>query len=333
MAIGRRNKRNRDSDNEESFGGRRNKPSQKRRSGVGTFKRNKRNKRRGIPSDRGFDDEVIEDFGKPIISGEGAAGRAIIAADEADTPQSRRDQKRPKAPVLTKPPVVKKPPKLPKPPEKAKEVGGTGAIGRVIVSAYKGLETYINQYPATDSSVKEAGETNIKGYYTGQTVRGHYGNSQTVNAPNNLGGASVVTGTSINFILLIDGSPYTSPQFKDKINRAAAEGNAYFNMSVPIVEINTSDIRPYVDKELFKPQEEYATNVPTAQLDSIVEIVKHVDWICQKTEIEQPLRDGNGDLGAFLTKDEIVGSVSLDDIIAGSNKPPKIRWRQRKNRR
>ena len=139
--------------------------------------------------------------------------------------------------------------------------------------------------------------------------------------------------TSINFILLIDGSPYTSPQFKDKINRAAAEGNAYFNMSVPIVEINTSDIRPYVDKELFKPQEEYATNVPTAQLDSIVEIVKHVDWICQKTEIEQPLRDGNGDLGAFLTKDEIVGSVSLDDIIAGSNKPPKIRWRQRKNRR
>ena len=223
MAIGRRNKRNRDSDNEESFGGRRNKPSQKRRSGVGTFKRNKRNKRRGIPSDRGFDDEVIEDFGKPIISGEGAAGRAIIAADEADTPQSRRDQKRPKAPVLTKPPVVKKPPKLPKPPEKAKEVGGTGAIGRVIVSAYKGLETYINQYPATDSSVKEAGETNIKGYYTGQTVRGHYGNSQTVNAPNNLGGASVVTGTSINFILLIDGSPYTSPQFKDKINRAAAD--------------------------------------------------------------------------------------------------------------
>tara|TARA_B100000029_G_scaffold460865_1_gene492176 strand:+ start:2715 stop:3626 length:912 start_codon:yes stop_codon:yes gene_type:complete len=302
--MARRNRRNRDSDNEESFGGRRNKPSQRRRSGAGTFKRNRRRKQRV--------DDGIDDVGKPII------GRDVV--------------KIPKSPVPTKPPVVKKKPKLPKPPEKAKEVGGTGAIGKVIVSAYKGLDTYINQYPATDSSVKEAGETNIKQYYSGQTVRGHYGNSQTVNAPNDLGGATVVAGTSINFILLIDGSPYTSPQFKEKMNRASSEGNAYFNMSVPIVEINTSDIRPYVDKELFRPQEEYATNVPTTQLDSIEEIVKHVDWICQKTEIEQPLRDGNGDLGAFKTKDEIAGTVTLDEIIAGSNKPPKIRWRQRKNR-
>ena len=44
---------------------------------------------RGVPGDRAFDDEVIENFGRPIVSGDSPGDRALILAGEAIPPVVR----------------------------------------------------------------------------------------------------------------------------------------------------------------------------------------------------------------------------------------------------
>ena len=49
----------------------------------------------------------------------------------------------------------------------------------VINPLYKPL-LYVNQYPATDTEVKEAFNTNITTYYSGGSVRGHRGPRESI---------------------------------------------------------------------------------------------------------------------------------------------------------
>ena len=59
----------------------------------------------------------------------------------------------------------------------------------------------------------------------------------------------------------------------EKLNQAKAEGNWYFINSVPIIDVNTSEIRPYGNAGLFKQEEDYAFNTPTNQIDALDELM------------------------------------------------------------
>ena len=53
------------------------------------------------------------------------------------------------------------------------------------------FRNYINQYPATNSSVKNAQGTDITSYYGGHTIKGHLGNSKKIPLQNNILSATV----------------------------------------------------------------------------------------------------------------------------------------------
>ena len=194
----------------------------------------------------------------------------------------------------------------------------------VINPLYKPLAAYVNQYPATDTEVKEAANTNITTYYSGGSVRGHRGARESIplKTPRVLS-AAVHPELNINFVVLLDGTPYTSAQLKSKIGQARGEGNWYYINSIPLIEFNSSEVPP-LGGSLFKAEEDYAFNTPTDQIDSLDEKMKVIDWTCRKQrQLEQPLPFK----GRYDSSSTVAGRITIDDIIASAKKPPKIRWR------
>ena len=223
----------------------------------------------------------------------------------------------PTPPIDTTPPPPPPPPKIPPRPPKVDLSG-------IINQPYKPLANYGNQYPATNSSVKDAANTNITSYYGGGKVNGHLGNSQVVRGPLDVLGAQTRSELNIDFVLNLDGSLYTSAQMNAKINQAKAESNFYYIQSVPVINVSTSQIPPY-GSSLFTAEEEYAFNVPTNQIDNISEVLKTIDWTCRKqAQLEQPRPYSD----RYDSKEAVASRLNIDDVIASANKPPKIRWRQ-----
>lgn len=222
-------------------------------------------------------------------------------------------------PQPTSPPPPPPKPKLPKP---VPPVDLSGIINQ----RYKELASYGNQYPATDSSVKNASDTNVSSYYSGGSVRGHFGNSETISGDSNVLGATVHPQLSIDFVVRVDGTPYTSAQMKGKIGQALNEGNWYFINSVPVIDVQTSEIKPYGNSStLFKQEEDYAFNAPSNQIDALDELMATIDWTCRKQDVLEEVRPYTD---RYDSKDTVKGRLNLDDVIASANKPPKIRWRR-----
>ena len=197
-------------------------------------------------------------------------------------------------------------------------------LSGVINPPYKQLASFVNQYPATDTEVKEAANTDITTYYSGGSVRGHRGARESIRlkTPRVLS-AAVHPELNINFVVLLDGTPYTSAQLKSKIGQARGEGNWYYINSIPVVSFNSSEIPP-LGGNLFKAEEDYAFNTPTDQIDSLDEKMKVIDWTCRKQkQIEQPLPFK----GRYDESSTVASRITIDDIIASAKKPPKIRWR------
>ena len=221
-------------------------------------------------------------------------------------------------PQPTQPPP---PPPRPKIPEPLPPVDLTGVINQ----PYKPLASYGNQYPATDSSVKAAANTNVTSYYSGGTVRGHLGSSRKIAGDSVVLGASVHPQLSIDFIVRIDGAAYTSAQMKGKIDTARSEGNWYYINSVPVIDVSTSEIKPYGNSGLFKQEEDYAFNTPTNQIDALDELMATIDWTCRK---QANLEEARPYTDRYDSKDAVAGRLDIDEVIASANKPPKIRWRR-----
>lgn len=211
-------------------------------------------------------------------------------------------------------------PPPPPPPPSPPRVDLSGIINQ----PYKPLANYGNQYPATNSSVRDAQNTNITSYYSGGTVRGHLGNSESINANSTVFSATAHPQLSIDFIINLDGTAYTSSQMLGKISSAKSEGNWYYLNSVPVINIKTSEIRPY-KADLFKTEEDYAFNTPTNQIDDLDELMATIDWTVRKqAQLEQPRAYSD----RYDGKAAVASRLNLDDVIASANKPPKIRWRQ-----
>ena len=197
----------------------------------------------------------------------------------------------------------------------------------VINQPYKPLASYGNQYPATDSSVKAAADTNVSSYYSGGGVNGHLGNSERImeRGYTTVLAAAPHPQLSIDFVVNVDGTAYTSNQMIEKLNQAKAEGNWYFINSVPIIDVNTSEIRPYGNAGLFKQEEDYAFNTPTNQIDALDELMATIDWTCRK---QANLEEARPYTDRYDSKDAVAGRLDIDEVIASANKPPKIRWRR-----
>ena len=208
------------------------------------------------------------------------------------------------------------------PPKPAKT-----SLSGVINPPYKQLASYVNQYPATDTEVKNAANTNITSYYSGGSVRGHRGARESIPlTQSGVMSATVRSELNINFVLNLDGTMYTSRQLSNKMGQARAEGNWYYLNSIPVINFNSSDIPP-LGSNLFKKEEDYAFNSPTNQIDDLSEKLNVIDWTCRKqAQLENPLPYA----GRYDTADVVAGRLNLDDIIASIGKPPKIRWRQSK---
>tara|TARA_B100000925_G_scaffold13825_2_gene9653 strand:- start:1140 stop:2126 length:987 start_codon:yes stop_codon:yes gene_type:complete len=224
-------------------------------------------------------------------------------------------------PQPTQPPP---PPARPKIPEPLPPVDLSGVINQ----PYKPLASYGNQYPATDSSVKAAADTNVTSYYSGGGVNGHLGNSERIMER----GYTIVLAAaphpqlSIDFVVKVDGRAYTSNQMREKLSQARAEGNWYFINSVPIIDVNTSEIRPYGNAgTIFKQEEDYAFNAPSNQIDSLDELMATIDWTCRK---QASLEEARPYTDRYDSKDAVAGRLDIDEVIASANKPPKIRWRR-----
>ena len=197
-------------------------------------------------------------------------------------------------------------------------------LSGVINPPYKQLASYVNQYPATDSEVKEAANTDITSYYSGGTARGHRGARETIPTPSGVTAAQPNASLNINFVLNLDGQLLTSPQMVSKIQRARGEGNWYYLNSIPVINFNSSEVPP-LSGNLFKAEEDYAFNAPTDQIDSLEEKLKVIDWTIRKqAQIENPLPY----TGRYDTASVVAGRITLDEIIASVGKPPKIRWRR-----
>lgn len=225
----------------------------------------------------------------------------------------------PTPPIDTTPPPPPPPPRIPPPPPKVNLSG-------IINQPYKPLASYGNQYPATDSSVKAAADTNVASYYSGGTVRGHLGNSERITADTTVLGAVVHPQLSIDFVVRVDGAAYTSSQMKGKLDSARSEGNWYFINSVPTIDVQTSQIRPYRNAgTLFKQEEDYAFNSPTNQIDALDELMATIDWTCRK---QATLEEARPYTDRYDSKAIVAGRLDIDAVIASANKPPKIRWRR-----
>ena len=213
-----------------------------------------------------------------------------------------------------------------KPPIKIPPKPSKTDLSGVIVPPYKQLASYVNQYPATDSEVKEASSTNISSYYSGGTVRGHRGARETIPTPSGVNAAQPNALLSINFILRLDGQNLTSPQMAAKIQRARSEGNWYYLNSIPVIDFNSSEVPP-LGGDMFKTEEDYAFNTPNDQINSKEEKLKVIDWTIRKqAQLENPLPYSD----RYDTASVVAGRITLDEIIASVGKPPKIRWRTRR---
>ena len=227
-------------------------------------------------------------------------------------------------PTPIRTPAVNTPTYVAPPPPPKVDLSG------VINQPYKPLKNYGNQYPATDSAVKNAADTDITNYYTTSKVNGHLGNSLNLSVQPNVTNAKVRSELTIDFILLMnhtDGStvPYTSSQMSGKINQAIAEGNVYYLNSIPVIPVRASEIKPYINKTLFKAEEDYAFNPPTDQIDSFSEILGAIDWTCRKQAVlEEPLPYNN----RYDNRTTVAARLDLDAVIASGNKAPKVRWRR-----
>lgn len=216
------------------------------------------------------------------------------------------------------------PPPRPKIPAPLPPVDLSGVINQ----PYKPLASYGNQYPATDSSVKAAADTNVTSYYSGGSVNGHFGNRERIIER---GYTIVLAATphpqlSIDFVVRVDGKAYTSSQMRDKLNQAKGEGNWYFINSVPIINVNTSEIKPYGNAgTIFKQEEDYAFNAPTNQIDDLDELMATIDWTCRK---QATLEEARPYTDRYDSKATVAARLNLDEVIASANKPPKIRWRR-----
>ena len=211
-----------------------------------------------------------------------------------------------------------------KPPIKIPPKPARTPLTGVINPPYKELAAYVNQYPATDSEVKEASSTNISSYYSGGSARGHRGARETISLSQpGVQSATVRSELNINFVINLDGTNYTSSQLSNKIARARNEGNWYYLNSIPVINFNSSEVPP-LSGNLFKAEEDYAFNAPTDQIDSLEEKLKVIDWTIRKqAQVENPLPYS----GRYDTASVVAGRITLDEIIASVGKPPKIRWR------
>lgn len=199
-------------------------------------------------------------------------------------------------------------------------------LSGIINQPYKSLESFGNQYPATDSSVKQAANTNVTSYYSSGNVRGHLGNNQSISGDSVVLGASSHPKLNIDFIVRIDGASYTSSQMLGKINSAKSEGNWYYINSVPVIDISTSEIKPYGNAStIFKQEEEYAFNAPSNQIDGLDELLETIDWTCRK---QATLEEARPYTDRYDSKAAVAGRLDIDAVIASANKPPKIRWRR-----
>jgi len=200
-------------------------------------------------------------------------------------------------------------------------------LSGVINPPYKQLAAFVNQYPATDTEVKEAANTDITTYYSGGSVRGHRGARETISLSQpGVQSATVRSELNINFVVNLDGTFYTSSQLSNKIARARGEGNWYYLNSIPVINFNSSEIPP-LSSNLFKAEEDYAFNSPTNQIDDLSEKLNTIDWTVRKqAQLENPLPyDGRYDKASV-----VAGRITIDEIIASVGKPPKIRWRTSK---
>ena len=226
-------------------------------------------------------------------------------------PQSNPKPKPPKPPA---PPAPPPPPPPPPPPAPPLDLSGT------INQPYKPLKNYINQYPATNSSVKNAQGTDITSYYGGHTIKGHLGNSKKIPLQNNILSATVTDRLSTDFVVKLGSIYYMGNNLKSKVNQAVSEGNTYFLNSIPVITVNP----PAFDQESrFGPEETYAFNKPSDRIDTTNEILEHISWTCrQQAGIDDPR-----DLSNRYPKKESV-QVDIDKVLATANKPLKIRWRR-----
>ena len=242
----------------------------------------------------------------------------VPVPDVADTSTDTTDTTDTTTTTDTTAPIEIPPPPPPPPPPPRVDLSG------IINQPYKPLANYGNQYPATDSSVRDAQNTNITSYYSGGTVRGHLGSSRKIAGDSVVLGAQAHSQLSIDFIINLDGTAYTSSQMLGKISKAKSEGNWYYINSVPVINVSTSEIRPY-KADLFKTEEDYAFNTPTNQIDSLDELMATIDWTVRKqAQLEQPRAYSD----RYDSKDGVAGRLDIDAVIASANKPPKIRWRQ-----
>ena len=224
--------------------------------------------------------------------------------------------------TTTTPSTTVTPPPPPPPPPPLPKVDLSGIINQ----PYKPLRNFGNQYPATNSSVKDAANTNVASYYSGGTVRGHLGSSRKIAGDSVVLGASVHPQLSIDFIVRVDGAAYTSAQMKGKIDTARSEGNWYYINSVPVIDVSTSAIKPYGNAStIFKQEEDYAFNAPTNQIDALDELMATIDWTCRK---QANLEEARPYTDRYDSKATVAGRLNLDEVIASANKPPKIRWRR-----
>jgi len=142
---------------------------------------------------------------------------------------------------------------------------------------YKRINQLRNQYP-DERNVELSYQSN------GNSIdyQGRYNENSLNFTIEDLRGVSVVSGTSFNFILELDGQEYTSPQFKSFLENSLKSGNPYIQKSnVTRIQFSKDEL---LNAEKFTTREKYAEVNITKNLKTTEDIIKHIDWLVSETQ-------------------------------------------------
>ena len=151
-----------------------------------------------------------------------------------------------------------------------------------------------NKYP-NERSIEQNYENK------GSTIeyKGRYTDNSLIFTVDDISELVTVANTSFQLIIKIDDVEYTSPAFKNILQQSTNSGNPYIQKSsITCLSFSQEEL---VNAENFIVREKYAEVNTTRNLQTIEEIIIHIDWLVSKRQDIREISE-YGDWDRFTTE-------------------------------
>jgi hypothetical protein len=181
---------------------------------------------------------------------------------------------------------------------------------------YKNLSSFNNTYPTTKVNFENNFES-----IAGSIIRRAKEDSISFDKKN-VDDIKSYDKVSFRFIVRLEtGEEWTSKSLKDDLERALhVDSNPYFNrFTVPIVELNSTELTSYPFLDKFNAAELYAEVNVEETISSIEKLLLHIDWLVKQepielrsTKLEKELKDGTPGIGKWNVHTDPDGKFGME---------------------